>query len=478
MTTGLGETLPIQARALLDQRSELLQRPGGPEQMRSKALECHAKMLELEELQRSEAIDHALAGAQLLAALHGHSCSDPAWVAVHEEQCCRYGALWVKEAFDESETPQSIAWAHQALVLLDRLQHLLNPKPSWVELVSNDLRDRLKQLSPELFPANRNNLSVVLVGNCQAFPLLFGLQNGLPQASINFCPSVHLATAADVALLHQALPTADVLVMHRVQPGYRNNIGLDSTTLNSLLAPTARSLVLPNLHYEGHLPWCGYGQDPDGRLATIEADSPLGPYQDFLAMAAAGLGLAAEDLLNQPCPEGMAALLQIGHQSSLAQLQSREAQCNVQLSDWIAENHRHEPIFHTINHPTQACLHQLLLRLLGHLDPEHQLGPDPFDSQDHLGSLSLPIHPWVHQALNLGAWATSWGQRESIPFSIHAQLTESIAFYRLHPWIAAANADHPKLSFAKHCLSFLPKALHNSKSSASTAQPARSATSH
>ncbi|MCX5938477.1 MAG: WcbI family polysaccharide biosynthesis putative acetyltransferase, partial [Cyanobium sp. LacPavin_0920_WC12_MAG_62_9] len=268
---------------------------------------------------------------------------------------------------------------------------------------------------------------------------------------------MHLATAAEVARLHQALPKADVLVMHRVQPGYRNNIGLDSTTLKSLLSPSARCLVLPNLHYEGQLPWCGYGQDPDGRLAALEADSPLGPYQDFLAMAAAGLGLDAEDLLNQSCPEGVAALLQIAHQSSLAELQSREAQCNVQLSDWIAEHHRHQPIGHTINHPTQASLRELLRRLIGQLDPENRLGPDPFDGQDHLDSLSLPIHPWVQQALNLGAWSTSWGQRENIPFSIQAQLAESIAFYRLHPWIAAANADHPKLTFAKHCLGFLPK---------------------
>ena len=341
--------------------------------------------------------------------------------------------------------------------MLDRLQQLHSPQPSWVKLLRLDLRDRLKQLSPELFPCEQNDLSIVLVGNCQAFPLLLGLLKELPQASINYCNSVHLATAAEVARLHQALPKADVLVTHRVQPGYRNNIGLDSATLNALLPPSARCLVLPNLHYEGQLPWCGYGQDPDGRLAAMEADSPLGPYQDFLAMAASGLGLDAEDLLNKPCPEGVAALLQIAHQSSLAELQSREAQCNVQLSDWIAEHHRHLPIGHTINHPTQAYLHELLLRLIGQLDPEHQLGRDPFDSQDHLGSLSLPIHPWVHQALNLGAWVTSWGKREGISFPIHVQLSESIAYYRLHPWIAAANSDHPKLTFAKQCLGFLPQ---------------------
>ncbi|MCX5938476.1 MAG: hypothetical protein NTW02_09795 [Cyanobium sp. LacPavin_0920_WC12_MAG_62_9] len=80
-------------------------------------------MLELGELQRSEAIEHALAGAELLAALHGHPSSEPDWVAVHEEQCCRHGALWVQAAFNESETAQTIAWGHQALVLLDRLGH-------------------------------------------------------------------------------------------------------------------------------------------------------------------------------------------------------------------------------------------------------------------------------------------------------------------------------------------------------------------
>ncbi|WP_231605193.1 WcbI family polysaccharide biosynthesis putative acetyltransferase [Synechococcus sp. CBW1006] len=450
-----GASLLSQADELLRLVPQLLDQPQGPEQLRSLAVACHGRMLELGDLHRTFAIEHALAGARLLAALQGHPASEPDWVQVHEEQCCRYGALWIHEALQQSDhqsdPAQATAWGGTALGLLKRLEQLHSPPPAWIQALHQDLGRRITAPPPE-----PPSLALVVVGNCQAFPLMLGLQQALPTAQITFCPSVHLATAADVAELHQALPQADLLVMHRVQTGYRNNIGLDTATLQALLAPGARCVVLPNLHYEGQLPWIAYGQDPEGRLSALEAESPLGPYHDFLAMAAAGRGLDAAALHGIPCPEAVASVLREAHHHSLAELRSREADCSVGLSDWIAERHRQQPIGHTINHPTQASLDTLLRRLLAQLHPTHQLGPDLFDRQEHLGSLSLPIHPWVQQALNLGAWASTWGQRRHTPFLIATQLDESIAFYRRHPWIEAVNATHPKLAFAQRCLDLLP----------------------
>ena len=111
----MDEQSPLLARV-----TALLEDPQGSREMIELALECHAAMLGLAESDQVAAIRHALAGSRLLRVLPNRE-QQPAWVSAHEEQCCRYGALWVKEAFDESETPQSIAWAHQALVLLDRL---------------------------------------------------------------------------------------------------------------------------------------------------------------------------------------------------------------------------------------------------------------------------------------------------------------------------------------------------------------------
>ncbi len=312
-------------------------------------------------------------------------------------------------------------------------------------------------------------MRLVVVGNCQAHPLMLGLERALPRAQIHFCPSVHLATAEDVARLHQRLATADLLVMHRVQPGYRDNIGLDSPKLRSLLPPGARCLVLPSLHYEGHHPWTAYAHDPQGRLAAIRDASPLGDYHDFLAMATAAAGLPASRLLTVSGGAVLSKLLQRLHRESLEELKSREEDCDLALSDWIDAQHRRQPLFHTINHPTQASLQQVLERLFAALAPTlrpQALVPDPVE---HLGALSIPLHPWVIEALELEAWASSWGQRQGSRLTLDDQLQASMTYYRDHPWIADDNRHHGKLKLARQCLRLLEQ---DQRSSAAETKPA------
>lgn len=422
-----------------DFRSELL----------STSLACHSRMLALGDSDPRAAANLALAGADLLQAfqqLEGSS-SPPDWVLIHEEQCCRYGALWIHGLLQEGHHLESAASdARRAIGLLERLQQL-HPEPvAWIAPMQKELAGFSRARSAD-------DLRVVVVGNCQAHPLTLGLRQALPQARIHATPSVHLATPNDVAVLHRCLPAADLLVMHRVQPGYREDIGLDAVTLGRLLPPAARRVVLPNLHYEGHHPWIAYAHDPDGRLADLEAQSPLGAYHDFLAMVAARDALPLDTLLDPSvCAEREALLLQ-QHHLSLTELERREADCDLGLSDWLACHHQALPLAHTINHPAPLPLDQLLRRLLLQLDLPHQLGPAPFEASDALGALSIPIHPWVRQALKLASWADSWGQRAGSTFTIAQQLQESLEFYRLHPWIAAHNATHPKLKLAEQLLS-------------------------
>lgn len=250
----------------------------------------------------------------------------------------------------------------------------------------------------------------------------------------------------------------DVLLTHRIQPGYRNDIGLDNQNLGSHLAPGARQLVLPSLHYEGHHPWIGYAHDPEGRLAQLEESSPLGPYHDFLAMAAARRGLSAEDLMTRTLPEELARLIRKHHQNSLEQLRQRESDCAVEISSWIDDHHRQFPIVHTINHPTQPALLELLVRVLRELNLSGDVEPTSLETQDYLGALTIPILPWVREALHLGKWAEAWGQKGGQAWSIGEQLANSIAFYHQHPWIAEANRDHGKQCFADQCLDLLESA--------------------
>lgn len=452
-------------------------RPETGTTLMDQAVACHTRMLALAESERSSAIEQALKGAKLFATLRQQNSLLPDWVPFLEEECCRYGAIWVYEWFKDSDTSNSIPqhqdggqWASQALICMERLEQLHDSPVDWLTHV----RDLLRQVPPAAtFPAKGPELHrLVVVGNSQVDPLLLGLGSAFPHAQIAYWSSgclikpglttSDLTRAEKMASLQQLLANADVLIIQRLPSGSPDSI--DIPGLISLLPATARALVVPQVHYGGHHPWIGYAQDPDGQLAALEAESPLGGHQDFLAMAAARRGLDADYLLQQPAPSGLAELLCQAHANSLAELQQQEANCNLGIADWIADHHRHRAIAHSIHQPTQAVTQQLLSRLLGQLTMQAQLvtrdqaAAIEFSAEGDLDqgiALSIPIHPWVRQSLNLESWAANWGKKNGQAWSIEEQLASSMEFYRRHPWIGEANLEHGKYRFAEQCLDLL-----------------------
>ena len=346
------------------------------------AVACHTRMLALAESERSIAIEQALKGAKLFAILRQQNSPLPDWLPLLEEQCCRYGAIWVYEWFRDIDTSNSIPqhqgegqWASQALGCIERLEQLHDSPIDWLA----HMREVLRQVPPAAtVTAKATELHrLVVVGNSQFDPLRLGLGSALPHAQITYWSSGCLTTSElaapelaaseliapeNRASLQQVLANADALVIQRLPSGSPDSI--DIPGLISLLPASARAIVVPQLHYEGHHPWIGYAQDPDGRLAALQAESPLGGYQDFLAMAAARRGLEADYLLQEPLPTSLAVAIGKVHSQSLAQLQQQEADCDLGLADWIADQHRHMGIVHSIHQPTQAAIQQLLRRLL------------------------------------------------------------------------------------------------------------------
>jgi hypothetical protein len=447
-------------------------------------------MLALAESERPIAIEQALKGAKLFAILRQQNSPLPDWLPVLEEQCCRYGAIWVYEWFRDIDTSNSIPqhqgegqWASQALGCMERLEQLHDSPINWLA----HMREVLRQVPPAAtVTAKATELHrLVVVGNSQFDPLRLGLGSALPHAQITYWSSDCLTTSElaapelaaseliapeNRASLQQVLANADALVIQRLPSGSPDSI--DIPGLISLLPASARAIVVPQLHYEGHHPWIGYAQDPDGRLAALQAESPLGGYQDFLAMAAARRGLEADYLLQEPLPTSLAEAIGKVHSQSLAQLQQQEADCDLGLADWIADQHRQMGIVHSIHQPTQAAIQQLLRRLLAQLTLQAQLTKDDQAAAIELAAegdldqgiaLSIPIHPWVRQSLNLESWAASWGKKDGMAWSIQEQLASSMEFYRRHPWIAEANLAHGKYRFAEQCLDLLsaPLSLHD-----------------
>lgn len=90
------------------------------------ALGCHRQMLDHGEANKPAAIPFALAGAWLLRAVQELGEPQPDWVGVHEEQCCRYGGLWI-HAMQSNSKAMEPAWRQEGVELLERLKEI-NPE--------------------------------------------------------------------------------------------------------------------------------------------------------------------------------------------------------------------------------------------------------------------------------------------------------------------------------------------------------------
>lgn len=102
-------------------------------------LKCHARMLEEVRADQHSAILDALTGARLLAAVQQVDSTQPAWVKVHEEQCCSCAGRWIHElALADAEFPNE--WFSAAAIMLDRLESINPVAASWVPTLLADLR--------------------------------------------------------------------------------------------------------------------------------------------------------------------------------------------------------------------------------------------------------------------------------------------------------------------------------------------------
>jgi len=115
---------------LLSQAADALHPGTSPSVMQDLALACHARMLEVVETDKSLAVRHALVGAELLNSLAARGGMLPDWLAIHEEQCCRYGCIWIHELLLAGDGDATF-WVADALRLLSRMEQLHADPVDW-----------------------------------------------------------------------------------------------------------------------------------------------------------------------------------------------------------------------------------------------------------------------------------------------------------------------------------------------------------
>jgi hypothetical protein len=284
---------------------------------------------------------------------------------------------------------------------------------------------------------------VVVVGNCQAtaLELMLSTNEELTRRFefVSF-PPVHEFPETMVPELHRAVADAAVVVLQRIDDGYRGGIGLGTDTLKRI-ARTENVVRWPSVYWAGYFPDLFYLRDAQRQPVL---DGPF-DYHDrsILQAYADGVDVAGACRLLED-PERPSDARSWAAEAT-AELDIRGQDCEVQVASFIASRFREELLFFTMNHPTNRLLEfiaeQITARLgiSGSVDPRRMPG-------EVLGSTFYPLHASHVRALGLRFGEEVGAGRT--PFRIRGTSYEPAQavqlfykYYDTHPRLVELNLD-------------------------------------
>ena len=191
-------------------------------------------------------------------------------------------------------------------------------------------------------------MKLLVIGNCQARPVsqLLGLATGADMLE----PIIlHLAKPEDTSVHEQRMQEADLIFTQWTQDSFSPRHVASSEV--SARYP-GKTLIWPNLFYAGQQPWLRYVTHPQlGRIL-----GPLDTYHDLRILGDWYLARTGHNPFAAISPTDVA-------RKSLDELRRREADCDVIVSELIAEEAERRPLFFSFNHPNLWLLQNLVRRI-------------------------------------------------------------------------------------------------------------------
>jgi hypothetical protein len=203
---------------------------------------------------------------------------------------------------------------------------------------------------------------------------------------------VHLARPNDEATYSEAMADADIILAQHVEDNYP----VPFVRATALLAKYGEKVrVWQNMYFTGYNPELVYLKRKSPSKSRL--GGPLGEYHLMSVISAWRDGLDLKGAMDRIQDRHWhEAHFSSVAENSLYELRLREERGGSPVSDLIAEHWTRRRLFYTFNHPAIALLAQYALRIGRGLDlkPIRQVHPAMFG--EPLGTLMLPVNPWVH----------------------------------------------------------------------------------
>jgi polysaccharide biosynthesis acetyltransferase WcbI-like protein len=246
-------------------------------------------------------------------------------------------------------------------------------------------------------PWRRRQPRAIVFGNCQAdaiAKLLAGSVAFRRRFRLLRFPAVHEIADADVPKLHAALATVDVAFLQPVEEGYRDGIGVGTTTLMAH-ARNAHVVLFPSIYWTGYMPTVTYLRPPSG----LVLDGPF-DYHDEIIMQAWADGAQVPEILALLADPDRPSRAPEEAEAAFGRLEERNVGFGVDIVPYLRERYRAELLFYMLNHPSDT----LLAYVASELAQTQGVTPRIYlrrRSASLLGHTSYPLHPTDVRALGL-----------------------------------------------------------------------------
>lgn len=284
---------------------------------------------------------------------------------------------------------------------------------------------------------------VVIVGNCQAKSLEMMLDTNEEFTKrfefVSF-PAVHEISEAMVPALHRAVAEATIVILQRVDDGYRDGLGVGTETLAGIAA-AATVVRWPSVFWSGYFPDLFYLRNEEGQPVV---DGPF-DYHDRSILRAYASGLDVADTCRLLEDSELPSAAPSWAANATVELNLRGQDCDIEVTTFIDSTFRDELLFFTMNHPTNRMLGFIAQQITEFIgipgQVNHRQIPDEI-----LGSTFYPLHPNHVRALDLKFGDEFVAGRA--PFKIRGvsyQSTQAVEaffeYYALHPKFVELNFE-------------------------------------
>ncbi len=240
-------------------------------------------------------------------------------------------------------------------------------------------------------------MNIVLVGNCQTWPIKELFENHCPNVNVIGSIVVYTSSLDDEQKDLELLKNADVIVSQLITDTFAIEY-IQTNHLKNLFP--GKIVVIPNLFF--------HGQNPDQVYVNgMDRNRLVGPTDVYhshslISSYKAGHDVASINVDNYISRNFTAQDLLKRVESSFLDLESRESLADITMSDYLRDAWCDTYLFHTFNHPTIASLKAMVSRISSVLDIEfNNQGTDNHQVEDRLGGIKPPMDIGMSTAMGM-----------------------------------------------------------------------------